>query len=111
VRERKRLSKVERWRWLLRRLFTPEQHGRVDVLDAKLVDDFEAATGAPIEVKMYGANGCRTLEDDLRNMHGAGLLDRCRVGISGMPSGFPKWVFSYREGPKARVFMEGHWDA
>jgi hypothetical protein len=73
---------------------------QVDILNRYFVEWYVDATKSREKVKMFGANGCPRLASDLLAMKKAGMLTRCRIGVSGMAGmGFPKWVWSYRPHP------------
>jgi len=96
----KLLRPAEREAWLLeylgkrQALYTSCRYC-VDVLDKAFVEAYADATGARTSVMFYGAPKCAMLGDDLGGMARKGLLERYRTGLSGMESGFPKWVWSY----------------
>lgn len=86
----------ERRKWLAEYIRDNYPRAGVDILDRDFVDTYEAATGAQVQVKMWGANGCPQLAADLLAMKRLGQLKRHRTGLGGnWQPGFPKWVWSY----------------
>lgn len=67
----------------------------VDVLTTDFVHAYCDATHARSTVLFLGAPKCPMLGDDLGGLARKGLLERYRTGLSGMESGFPKWVWLY----------------
>jgi hypothetical protein len=67
----------------------------IDILDRDFVDDFIEKTGCKFNQMPYGAHKCKYLGQTLSRMHKEGMLDRGIIGLSGMETGFPKWVYVY----------------
>ncbi len=95
----------DRERWLVAYIAKLGDAGAVDVLNLNFVDAYVAATGATEKVMMFGANKCRMLGADLSKLESRAILKRCRVGLSGMVWGFPKWVWSYRLDYNAKYYL------
>ena len=93
-------ARIDRWIWLLRRARTERT---LDVLNAKLVDDYIQAFDAPFWPACWGSHKCRQLGTDLSAMAKLGILRRNRTGLSGgaWRPWFPTWVWSYRPGLNA----------
>lgn len=73
-----------------------KQFGHIDVLNRDAVNAYAEATGAAVKMMPFGADKCPQLGRDLSRMHGAGLVERCATGLTGMAGmGFPRWVYSY----------------
>lgn len=67
----------------------------VDVLNADFVDAYIEKFNAKYKLQMYGAHKCPELGKLLSDMHNKQLLIRSVIGLSGLPTGFPKWVYTY----------------
>ncbi|MND22554.1 hypothetical protein D3C81_935880 [compost metagenome] len=68
----------------------------VDILDKDFVMEYISATGARWAPGLSGAPFCKVLDNDLREMTKAGVLNRHRSGLGDMAGmGFPRWVFVY----------------
>ncbi len=94
----------EREAWIRQYLF--DNAGYVDVLNTDFVMAYWGACGVKAAAQFYGAPRCPTLGRDLSRMYASGALDRSRVGLTGMESGFPKWVWTYRLTAAWRRTME-----
>ena len=102
--ERMKMKPHERMVWLLQWV---KKYRFADVLNSDLVDDYEHATGAKVDVVPWGANKCPQLGRDLAYMAKCGALKRWRNGLSGgWQPGFPTWVWSYEIGNAAYLFEE-----
>lgn len=88
------MTPQERIDWLVK-YAASEPCNALDILNTALVDAYAKATGSKLVIKLYGANYCPQLSRDLKAAMEQGLCRRLRVGISGMPTGFPTWVWSY----------------
>ena len=71
--------------------------GPVDTLNRQLVVQYAYITGAKVDERIIGADKCRLLASDLRDLWKLGRCTRYTSGIEGLSGqGFPKWVWSYR---------------
>jgi hypothetical protein len=90
----------ERLEWILLNMLEAVEHygmnHSVDVLDRDFVLAYLNGTNAPFKPVNMGAERCAMLGRDLGELYKQGYLRRNPAGVSGMPHGFPTWVWSYR---------------
>lgn len=68
-----------------------------DVMNSKLVDEYEEEFKVKIDVMMFGANKCKDLGKTLSYGYKIGLFKRKVFGLTNgaWHVGFPKWVYVY----------------
>jgi len=68
----------------------------LDVLDAKMVDEFIEAFEVSFYPMAYGAHKCPALSRAFSWAYKNGKCRRCRVSIGGaVQPGLPNWCYSY----------------
>lgn len=74
-----------------------KENKRADVMNTKLVDEYEEKFKPKVDVMIYGANRCKDLGRTLSYGYKIGLLKRYPVGLTNgaWNVGFPKWVYIY----------------
>lgn len=74
-----------------------KENQRADVMNSKLVDEYEEEFKPKVDVMIYGANRCKDLGRTLSTGHKLGLFKRSAVGLTNgaWNVGFPKWVYVY----------------
>jgi Uri superfamily endonuclease len=82
----------EKEQWILDYI---QENLHANILDKKFVDEYVQKFNTKYFVMAYGADKCPELGRVLSNMHKHSLLQRDRIGLSNMESGFPKWVYVY----------------
>lgn len=87
----------DRYAWILAWIAKSPDNHYVNVLDARFVEHYRQATGAEVEVQIFGAATCKQLGRDLAAMMREGKLERqaAGTGAGGAAEGFPKWVYLY----------------
>lgn len=74
-----------------------KENQHADVMNSKLVDEYEEEFKPKVDVMIYGANRCKDLGRTLSYGYKIGLLKRSPVGLTNGAwyVGFPKWVYVY----------------
>ncbi len=80
--------------WLVKWM---KENQRADVMNSKLVDEYEEEFKPKVDVMIYGANRCKDLGRTLSAGYKLGLFKRSAVGLTNgaWNVGFPKWVYVY----------------
>ena len=74
-----------------------KENQHADVMNSKLVDQYEERFKVKVDVMMLGANKCRDLGKTLSHGYKTGLFKRASFGLTNgaWHVGFPKWVYIY----------------
>lgn len=89
-------TKDEKIDFILRYLKNKYNHHSINILDYDFmmayIDEFNPQN---VKYHLYGSPTCKEVGMLLSDMYKQNLLDRYRIGLSGMESCFKKWVYCY----------------
>ena len=89
-------TKDEKIDFILRYLKNKYNHYSVNILDFDFMSAYiEEFNPKNVKYHLYGSPTCKEVGKLLSDMYKQNLLDRYRIGLSGMESGFPKWIYCY----------------
>ncbi len=84
---------TEKIEWL--KLYATNNGNQLDILNAKLVDEFSDKFECKVMIQPFGANKCKELAHTLSLAYKSNLLGRSIVSLHFHEVGFPNWVYVY----------------
>lgn len=67
----------------------------IDILNSDFVDSYIEEFNVSYKPTFYGAYKCKDIGNTLRYGYNKGVFNRSISGLTGLPWGFPRWVYVY----------------
>lgn len=101
-------TKDEKIDFILRYLKNKYNRYTINVLDSDFMWSYiEEFNLKYAKWQPFGAPTCEEVGKLLSDMYKQNLLDRYIIGLSGMESGFPKWIYCYELSNASKRMLEG----